>query len=155
VRRSSLEGSIEPELGAPPEFDGVKCVECGKRFRTENDHVEPHVALGPASVRNLEPRCWPCHQAKTNATAGRASSHLRQTPTFNSTTNPRTRSVVPLKADYGEEGGGPWRNPLGVARSVIRMQADLAGRENLRFGATDCSEFRHHSVQPRNDCAEV
>jgi hypothetical protein len=53
------------ELGEPPEFDGVRCVDCGNRFKTQNDHVEPHNALGPASTDNLKPRCWPCHQAKT------------------------------------------------------------------------------------------
>jgi hypothetical protein len=65
TRHPSIEVRIALELGKPPEFDGVRCVDCGNRFRTANDHVEPHVALGPASVRNLEPRCWPCHQAKT------------------------------------------------------------------------------------------
>jgi hypothetical protein len=53
------------ELGDPPEFDGIRCVDCGNRFKTQNDHVEPHNALGPASTDNLKPRCWPCHQAKT------------------------------------------------------------------------------------------
>jgi HNH endonuclease len=53
------------ELGAPPDFDGIKCTDCGQRFRTENDHVEPHAAGGPASVDNFEPRCWDCHLAKT------------------------------------------------------------------------------------------
>ncbi len=53
------------ELGDPPSFDGIRCVDCGNRFRTENDHVEPHCVHGPASTDNLEPRCWSCHQAKT------------------------------------------------------------------------------------------
>ena len=53
------------ELGEPPEFDGVVCIDCGNRFRTEFDHVEPHVARGPASNGNLKPRCYRCHQAKT------------------------------------------------------------------------------------------
>ncbi|MGH2735808.1 MAG: HNH endonuclease, partial [Actinomycetota bacterium] len=53
------------ELGEPPAFDGVRCVDCGNRFRTQNDHVEPHVAGGPASTDNFKPRCWPCHQEKT------------------------------------------------------------------------------------------
>jgi hypothetical protein len=64
---------IALELGEPPEFDGVCCVDCGNRFRTEFDHVEPHVAHGPSSTPNLKPRCWRCHQAKTerDRTAGR------------------------------------------------------------------------------------
>jgi hypothetical protein len=53
------------QLGQPPEFDGVKCVDCGKRFRPEKDHLEPHNAFGPASTDNLEWRCHSCHSAKT------------------------------------------------------------------------------------------
>ena len=53
------------ELGPPPDFDGVRCVDCGNRFRNEIDHVEPRAALGPTSNPNLEPRCWPCHKRKT------------------------------------------------------------------------------------------
>ncbi|MGH2751220.1 MAG: HNH endonuclease, partial [Actinomycetota bacterium] len=52
-------------LGEPPGFDGVSCVDCGNRFRTEFDHVEPRAARGPSSNGNLEPRCWSCHQVKT------------------------------------------------------------------------------------------
>jgi 5-methylcytosine-specific restriction endonuclease McrA len=55
------------ELGPPPEFDGMKCVDCGKRFRLERDHVEPHSARGPASTENLRPRCWTCHGQKTES----------------------------------------------------------------------------------------
>jgi hypothetical protein len=65
TRNIPIEVAIALELGDPPEFDGVACVDCGNRFRTEFDHVEPHVAYGPASNRNLRPRCWSCHQAKT------------------------------------------------------------------------------------------
>ena len=41
------------------------CTDCGNRFRTEFDHVQPRVAHGPTSHGNLKPRCWSCHQAKT------------------------------------------------------------------------------------------
>ncbi|HYN36217.1 MAG TPA: HNH endonuclease, partial [Actinomycetota bacterium] len=57
--------AIALELGDPPGFDGVACVDCGNRFRTEFDHVEPRAAHGPSSNGNLNPRCWSCHQAKT------------------------------------------------------------------------------------------
>ena len=57
---------IALELGDPPDFEGVKCADCGNRFRTEFDHIEPHVALGPTSNANLSPRCWTCHRAKTD-----------------------------------------------------------------------------------------
>jgi 5-methylcytosine-specific restriction endonuclease McrA len=66
TRNTPIEVLIALELGDPPAFDGVACTDCGKRFRTENDHVEPHVAHGPASTANLEPRCWSCHRAKTD-----------------------------------------------------------------------------------------
>ncbi|MGH2828756.1 MAG: HNH endonuclease [Actinomycetota bacterium] len=64
-RDPSVEVRTALELGEPPEFDGVLCVDCGNRFRTEFDHVEPRVALGPSSTGNLKPRCFGCHQAKT------------------------------------------------------------------------------------------
>jgi hypothetical protein len=60
-----VEVTIALELGDPPEFDGVACVDCGNRFRTEFDHLEPRVARGPTSKTNLNPRCWSCHHAKT------------------------------------------------------------------------------------------
>jgi 5-methylcytosine-specific restriction endonuclease McrA len=56
---------IALELGDPPGFDGVACVDCGNRFRTEFDHLEPRVASGATSKANLNPRCWSCHRAKT------------------------------------------------------------------------------------------
>ena len=65
TRNIPVEVRTALELGEPPGFDGVRCTDCGNRFRTENDHVEPHVALGPASTGNLKPRCRPCHRAKT------------------------------------------------------------------------------------------
>lgn len=53
------------ELGDPPDFDGIACVDCGNRFRTEFDHVEPHAVGGPVSQTNIDPRCRSCHKAKT------------------------------------------------------------------------------------------
>ena len=65
TRNIPVEVAVALELGSPPSFDGVSCVDCGNRFRTEFDHVRPHGAKGPASNGNLKPRCWSCHQAKT------------------------------------------------------------------------------------------
>ncbi|MDQ3984913.1 MAG: HNH endonuclease [Actinomycetota bacterium] len=65
TRNTPVEVRLALELGEPPEFDGIKCVDCGNRFRTENDHVQPHCVLGPASTDNLKPRCWRCHREKT------------------------------------------------------------------------------------------
>jgi hypothetical protein len=60
-----VEIQIALELGDPPGFDGVTCTDCGNRFRTEFDHVEPRAAKGPSSKGNIDPRCWDCHQKKT------------------------------------------------------------------------------------------
>jgi 5-methylcytosine-specific restriction endonuclease McrA len=65
TRNIPVEIAIALELGDPPDFDGVKCVDCGNRFRTEFDHVHPYARGGPTSDPNLDPRCWPCHQAKS------------------------------------------------------------------------------------------
>ncbi|MPZ91164.1 MAG: hypothetical protein GEU68_05980 [Actinobacteria bacterium] len=65
TRNTPVEVRIALQLGPPPDFDGISCVDCGNRFGNENDHVEPHTAYGPASTGNLRPRCWTCHQAKT------------------------------------------------------------------------------------------
>lgn len=53
------------ELGPPPGFDGAVCVDCGRRFRLQDDHVDPVANGGRTSHENLEPRCPPCHGAKT------------------------------------------------------------------------------------------
>ena len=60
-----VEVRLALELGEPPGFDGLCCVDCGNRFRTEKDHDEPHVAGGLASLDNGKPRCWACHKEKT------------------------------------------------------------------------------------------
>jgi hypothetical protein len=64
-RHIPVEVAVALELGDPPDFDGVVCVDCGNRFRTEFDHVEPHTAGGPVSTTNIDPRCRNCHLPKT------------------------------------------------------------------------------------------
>jgi 5-methylcytosine-specific restriction endonuclease McrA len=64
-RNIPIEVALALELGPPHSFDGVACVDCGNRFRTEFDHVKPRAAGGPSSSGNLKPRCWTCHQEKT------------------------------------------------------------------------------------------
>lgn len=68
-------------LGEPPEFGGVKCVDCGNRFWIEWDHDEPHASGGPISTQNSKPRCWRCHRRKTREDheAGKLRGH-RRTP---------------------------------------------------------------------------
>lgn len=55
------------DLGPLPDFDGVSCTEagCGQTHGLEWDHIHPNAARGPTSYDNLQPRCWPHHQAKT------------------------------------------------------------------------------------------
>jgi hypothetical protein len=65
TRNIAIEVLIALELGEPPSFDGMVCVDCGNRFRTEFDHVRPRAARGPTSNPNLKPRCWRCHRHKT------------------------------------------------------------------------------------------
>jgi hypothetical protein len=66
------------ELGAPPRFDGVTCVEegCDRKYGLEWDHVDPVANNGPSAYDNLQPRCWPCHRAKTER--DRAAGLLRR-----------------------------------------------------------------------------
>ncbi len=65
TRNTPVEVLLALELGEPPEFDGVKCIDCGHRWRNEKEHNEPHVAGGFASTGNLKWRCYSCHQDKT------------------------------------------------------------------------------------------
>jgi hypothetical protein len=55
------------ELGNPPNFEGMTCVDdgCGRRAGLEIDHDDPVAHHGPTSFANLNPRCWPGHQEKT------------------------------------------------------------------------------------------
>jgi hypothetical protein len=46
-----VEIALALELRDPPGFEGVRCVDCGNRFRTEFDHVRPRCAGGPTSSR--------------------------------------------------------------------------------------------------------
>jgi hypothetical protein len=95
TRNIPVEVAVALELGPPPSFDGVVCVDCGNRFRTEFDHVKPHGAKGPASNGNLKPRCWSCHRAKTqrDRRAGKLKASRTVTPLdpccFPNRTDPR------------------------------------------------------------------
>jgi hypothetical protein len=67
TRSTPIEVFIALQLGEPPDFDGVKCVDCGNRFRAQKDHLDPHCGFGPASTDNLKWRCHACHRTKTEA----------------------------------------------------------------------------------------
>ena len=53
------------DLGPPPGFEGVACVDCGNGWHLEWDHVDPRANGGAWSLDNIEPRCWWCHVDKT------------------------------------------------------------------------------------------
>lgn len=55
------------DLGPLPDLAGVSCTEagCGRTYGLEWDHIHPNAARGPTSYDNLQPRCWPHHQQKT------------------------------------------------------------------------------------------
>lgn len=52
------------ELGDPPEFEGIACSGCAKRFKLQWDHVDPVCAGGLTSYANEDPKCWECHAKK-------------------------------------------------------------------------------------------
>ena len=66
-RRIPAELRTALELGSPPDFDGVSCIEagCDRRYHLEWDHVNPLANGGATSYDNLKPRCWPHHRDKT------------------------------------------------------------------------------------------
>ncbi len=53
------------ELGDPPDFDGIRCVDCGRVLGLQYDHVDPVANGGPTCAANLRPRCCTCHEVKT------------------------------------------------------------------------------------------
>lgn len=56
------------ELGGPPDFEGLACLEpgCGRRYGLQFDHIEPLASNGPPSYANLQALCcWPHHSQKT------------------------------------------------------------------------------------------
>jgi 5-methylcytosine-specific restriction endonuclease McrA len=63
-RTIPVEVQVALELGEPPEFDGVACTDCGRRFRPEVDHLEPYARCRSTSLPNLKTRCRSCHGIK-------------------------------------------------------------------------------------------
>ena len=55
------------ELGDPPEFNGLICTDCARRYGIQRDHVNPVANRGLTSYDNLRGRCWDCHEKKTEA----------------------------------------------------------------------------------------
>ncbi|MDA8316667.1 MAG: HNH endonuclease signature motif containing protein [Actinomycetota bacterium] len=53
------------DLGPVPRFTGRACVDCGRTFGLERDHVDPVAHTGTTCISNLADRCYPCHADKT------------------------------------------------------------------------------------------
>jgi hypothetical protein len=55
------------ELGAAPDFEGVKCADvgCDRIYGLQWDHVDPCANGGLTSFVNMQPLCTPGHAAKT------------------------------------------------------------------------------------------
>jgi 5-methylcytosine-specific restriction endonuclease McrA len=70
------------DLGPVPEFTGRACVDCGRRWGLDYDHVDPVANRGPTSYDNLQARCWPCHHHKTeqDRKAGLLGPHAPRPP---------------------------------------------------------------------------
>ncbi len=75
-------------LGQPPMFEGVACVDCGRRYGIEWDHIDPVAHGGPTRYDNLGARCWPCHHEKTER--DRKAGLLKPPPTSTTFSGPRT-----------------------------------------------------------------
>jgi hypothetical protein len=55
------------ELGDPPGFEGLICIDCDKRCGIQRDHINPVANGGLTAYDNLAGRCWDCHEKKTEA----------------------------------------------------------------------------------------
>jgi hypothetical protein len=53
------------DLGPVPEFTGRQCVDCGKRWGLQYDHIDPIANQGQTEYSNLVPRCRADHAMKT------------------------------------------------------------------------------------------
>lgn len=84
------------ELGRLPDLDGVECVDCGKRFRLEWDHVVPVCVGGVTSFENERPRCTQCHGEKSDEE--RAAGLYKKGP-------PAAASPPPLPPDPAKDDG--------------------------------------------------
>lgn len=79
-RRLPAELRSALDLGPVPRFAGRQCVDCGRRYGLEYDHVDPVANNGVTSYDNIVARCYPDHQAKTerDRKAGRLGARQRR-----------------------------------------------------------------------------
>jgi hypothetical protein len=71
------------KLGPPPEFNGNTCTaaECDRRYRLEQDDIDPVANGGKTALDNEQPLCFIHHRIKTEQDrkagrlGGRANGH--------------------------------------------------------------------------------
>lgn len=112
-------------LGPPPRFDGIACVDCGKRFRPELDHVHPMSLGGETSYSNTEYRCHACHEDKTERdrrVSPDRGTHATHVPSHRLRTD--RRALAP-----GDRGGGRGGGHTRDLRDPRSHPSDREGRE--------------------------
>ncbi len=77
-RRYTAELRSALDLGPVPAFTGRRCVDCGRRYGLQYDHVDPVAHDGPTSYSNIAPRCFLDHKEKTER--DRRAGLLRRPP---------------------------------------------------------------------------
>jgi len=53
------------DLGAPPDLDGPRCVDCGTPLGLEGDHRKPYSQVRVTEKGNIGKRCRCDHKEKT------------------------------------------------------------------------------------------
>lgn len=88
-------------LGPPPLFLGVACVDCGRRYGIEWDHIDPVAHGGATSYENVKPRCYACHRDKTerDRAAGLLTAHPPGNDQTGTPTPPTSPSPAPSSTD--------------------------------------------------------
>ncbi|MGH9041031.1 MAG: HNH endonuclease signature motif containing protein [Acidimicrobiia bacterium] len=117
-------------LGPVPDFDGVSCSapDCDRRYRLEWDHADPAANGGPTSFENLQPLCWPHHQAKTARDRKSGLLRGRKDP-------PSNRQGLGPLGDHGKAqlfGGGEDGGEQALPQSGI-AGAVAGGQQRRRF----------------------
>jgi hypothetical protein len=76
TRSTPVEVLLALELGDPPGFDGIRCVDCGNRFGTSSITSNPTSPLVLPPPITSSPDAGPATRPRPNGTAKQASSDL-------------------------------------------------------------------------------
>ncbi|HUP69387.1 MAG TPA: DUF222 domain-containing protein [Acidimicrobiales bacterium] len=86
------------ELGDPPEFDGITCSGCGKKFNLQWDHLDPVCAGGLTSYDNEDPKCWECHAKKCDEERAAGLYKPKPKPDFSSSVGHQGQTRTPASS---------------------------------------------------------